>query len=222
MNVSIIYLNYQRKDYDQQVRHNLVNNAGIPHDFIEIERKGVAAAINEGLKIAFETGAYYAAICANDITMPQNWLLYMVETAKRLPNHGISAIHCVEALPEMQDINGVLVRPSWGVFGNSLISRKAWETVGYFNTDHDPYGMQDSDYCYRLHKAGFLNYYLIDLYAEHIGHDVGNGTEYRKMKDEGLQSAGAKYQKWLKVYDSGAVYLPYDQEQYIINSQQYA
>jgi hypothetical protein len=46
-----------------------------------------------------------------------------------------------------------------------------------------------------------LNYYLGGLTAEHIGHDVGQDTPYRKMKDEGLSKCDklwaqetAKYQ----------------------------
>jgi hypothetical protein len=46
--------------------------------------------------------------------------------------------------------------------------------------------MQDSDYATRSLIAGFTNYYVPDMRSEHIGHDVGNGTEYRRMKDESL------------------------------------
>jgi hypothetical protein len=61
--------------------------------------------------------------------------------------------------------------------------------------------MQDSDYSFRLKQTGHLNYYLGGLTAEHIGHDVGQDTPYRKMKDEGLSKCDklwaqetAKYQ----------------------------
>jgi hypothetical protein len=63
---------------------------------------------------------------------------------------------------------------------------KAIDKIGYFNEAYDPYGMQDRDYSYRLQMTGHFNYYLIGLTAEHIGHDVGQDTPYRRMKDEGL------------------------------------
>ena len=144
----------------------------------------------------------------------------MVHDAELIPNTGMSAIHCVEGLPDEQTINGIKCHPSWGVFGNTLLTKNAFETIGYFNTDHDPYGMQDSDYCYRLHKAGFTNYYISMLRAEHIGGDVGTGTEYRKMKDEGLNKAGYIFGKWQKIYDNGHIHLPYLQENYIIQMNQ--
>jgi hypothetical protein len=78
---------------------------------------------------------------------------------------------------------------------------QAIEKIGKFNEVYDPYGMQDSDYSFRLKQTGHLNYYLGGLTAEHIGHDVGQDTPYRKMKDEGLSKCDklwaqetAKYQ----------------------------
>jgi hypothetical protein len=61
--------------------------------------------------------------------------------------------------------------------------------------------MQDSDYGFRLSKSGFINYYIEGMKSEHIGHDVGNGTDYRKMKDEGLSLCVEKWKYWTNKYD---------------------
>lgn len=216
----IIFLNYKRKDYSINVLHS-IKQIGVDAEILEVEIFGIAGAINYGMRYFFEDGQFdNVAICANDIIMPPGWLDKMIEANNAIPETGMSAIHCVEHLPQSQIINGIKVHPSWGVFGCSLITKKAFETIGYFNTDQDPYGMQDSDYSYRLTKAGFLNYYIHGLNSNHIGADVGNGSEYRKMKDEGLNKAGDIYNKWCRIYDTGKLYLPYDQEQYIIKMMQ--
>jgi hypothetical protein len=121
--------------------------------------------------------------------MPQNWLLKMCEAAETIPNTGIVGIHCVESLPPEKEINGLTVHPTFAPFGNVLITKKAIEAVGMWNEDYDPYGMNDSDYGYRVHKSGFTNYYLHGLRSEHIGHDVGSDSEYRRTKDAGLAKA---------------------------------
>jgi hypothetical protein len=123
-------------------------------------------------------------------------------------------------MPELIKVNDQDICPAWGVFGNYLLTRTAFEKIGYWNEDHDPYGMNDSDYCYRLHKAGFLNYYIYGLQAHHLGADVHSGTDYRKMKDESLSKAGAIYNEWKQVYDSGNLHLPYLQENYTIKMNQ--
>jgi hypothetical protein len=216
----IIYLNYKRKEHSERALQSVLDGKA-DYELLEVEMFGIAAAINYGLKHFFEDkGLQNVAICANDIVMPCGWLSKMIEDAKAIPETGMSAIHCVEGLPDEQTINGIKVHPAWGVFGCGLLTKAAFDKVGYFNTDHDPYGMQDSDYCYRLTKAGFLNYYTSMLKAEHIGGDVGTGTDYRKMKDEGLSKAGNIFGKWQKVYDEGQVYLPYLQENYIIEMNQ--
>jgi len=92
------------------------------------------------------------------------------------------------------------------------LTKQGFDAVGYFNTDHDPYGMQDSDYSYRLHKAGFLNYYIHGMNSTHVGADVGNGSEYRKMKDESLNLLWRKGEQWLEYYkNTGNIYLGYEQ-----------
>ena len=216
--IGVIFLNYnERKD-----SHLAYESVISLNPLIEVKQKGIAKAINYGLNRFFlDSDIDAVMICANDIIMPKDWFFWIDDALNHIPNTGAAAIHCVEKLPEVDTINGYRVRPAWGVFGNTCITRKAFETIGYFNEDHDPYGMQDSDYCYRLHRAGFDNYYLADLSSQHVGHDVGDGTPYRAMKDEGLAVAGQKFNQWKKIYDEGHLYLPFDQSIEIIQQQQF-
>jgi GT2 family glycosyltransferase len=199
MNVSIILLDYHRHDFTEQVKHRNFNNAGHPFDYVRIDMKGIATALNAGIKQSL----HYDAIVtmANDILMPDNWLKAMVLAASLITNTGMCGIHCVEGLGNTETINGVTVHPNYTAFGNVLIPMSAINKVGPFNEDYDPYGMQDADYAHRLNNTGHINYYLQGMKSEHIGHDVGQPSDYRRMKDEGLNLAGDKWAKWNKYYE---------------------
>ncbi len=60
---------------------------------------------------------------ANDILMPDNWLLRMVEAALNIPNTGMCGIHCVEGINPLQTINGIQIHPQDASFGNVLPAR---------------------------------------------------------------------------------------------------
>ncbi len=185
MNINVILLDYDRHDYTQRVKDVNFNNAGYPFDFTIVDMKGISKAINYGI---FQSRTYDAVVTmANDILMPNSWLERMVQAMITIPNSGMIGIHTVESISEPTTINGLQVHIQEAAFGNVLIPMKAIDKIGYFNEAYDPYGMQDRDYSYRLQMTGHLNYYLSGLRAEHIGHDVGQDTPYRKMKDEGLR-----------------------------------
>lgn len=184
MNINVILLDYDRHEYTQRVKDVNFNNAGYPFDFTIVDMKGISKAINYGI---FQSRTYDAVVTmANDILMPNSWLERMVQAMITIPNSGMIGIHTVESISEPTTINGLQVHIQEAAFGNVLIPMKAIDKIGYFNEAYDPYGMQDRDYSYRLQMTGHLNYYLSGLRAEHIGHDVGQDTPYRKMKDEGL------------------------------------
>jgi GT2 family glycosyltransferase len=199
MKVAIIFLDYFRHEHTKQALRS-VSNAGYPFDLFTIQEKGIAKAINKGINLTKEYDA--VVTCANDIEMPDNWLFEMVKYSKAINNTGMCGIHCVESINTLIEINGLSVHPTFTAFGNVLIPRKVIDKVGYFNEDYDPYGRQDADFAYRLNKLGYINYYIPNMQSNHIGHDVGNGTEYRKMKDEGLSLSEEKWNYWCNYYDT--------------------
>lgn len=165
------------------------------------ENAGIASALNAGIELA---DGYDAIVTlANDILMPAGWLGKMVEYAGKIDKSGMIGIHCVEALPPLTDKG---VHEIFTPFGNVMITGPALEAAGKFNTDYDPYGMQDADYAYRLNKLGFVSYYLPGLESQHIGADMGQDSEYRQMKNAGLEKAGAVWTEAVAKYDSTGIY----------------
>jgi len=130
---------------------------------------------------------------ANDILLPKNWLQSWVTFYKSIPKTGIIGIHCVEDLPPLEDG----VHKTHTPFGNNFISGDLIKEIGGYNIEYDPYGMQDRDFAERATIAGYVNYYVPNLKSEHIGHDVGNKSEYRAMKDESLQRAQSVWEKYI-------------------------
>lgn len=200
MKVNVLFLDYARHEYTDRTKSHNFSNAGYPFDFQIIDLKGISAALNEGI---FQSLEYDAIVTmANDILMPENWLKRMVEAAEAIPNTGMCGIHVVEGINPMTEINGQQIHIQDAAFGNVLIPMKAIKTIGLFNPAFDPYGMQDRDYSFRLAQTGHLNYYLHGLKAEHIGHDVGQQTDYRKMKDEGLMRCDEIWRECTARYQS--------------------
>lgn len=198
MKVKVIFLDYLRHDFTDKVKQQNFNNAGYPFDYVVIDMKGISAAINEGIRLS--KGYDAIVTMANDILMPDNWLLKMVEAVTAIPNTGMCGIHCVEGIGDVAEINGIKIHQSYTAFGNVMIPFSAINKIGYFNQDYDPYGTQDADYAFRLNNTGHINYYLHVLKSEHIGHDVGDESDYRKMKDNGLNKAGEIWSEATKRY----------------------
>ena len=205
MSVTIILLDYLRHEHTQRVKDVNLNNAGHPFELIVVDRNGISAAINEGIHQAEGD----VVTMANDILMPDNWLFNFMRYRTQIENSAMIGIHTVEGLPAAIECNGLKIWPCCP-FGNVLITKEAIEKVGYFNLDLDPYSTNDADYYYRCEIAGMLSYYIPGK-AEHIGHDVGDQTDYRKMKDECL--ANGKGKQWLEYYKkTGNIYLGYKQD----------
>lgn len=206
MTISVIFLDYLRHEYSQRVKDRNFNNAGHPFELITIDKKGIAAAFNEGLRQATGDAAVFMA---NDILMPNNWLAEMVRYATGIPNTGLVGIYTVESLTPLQNHNGFNIHPVHTPFGNTLVPMDVVHKIGGYNEDFDPYGMQDADYGERVKLAGYISYYLPNMQAEHIGHDVGSQSEYRKMKDEGLKAGMEKWTRWTTYYnETGNLHLP--------------
>jgi len=210
MKIAIVLLDYLRHDFTEQTKQSF-EKGGYPYDLFVVDKFGVSAAINEGLD---KTREYDAVVVAgNDILLPEGWLKRMVEYATAIPESGIIAIYTVMNLPPCTYVNGLPLHEHWEVFGTSMITRKAIDAVGYFNELVDPYGGNDTDYCYRTSKSGFMNYYIHGLNGIHIGNDCGNDTAYRKMKDESLAKCFSIIKDCFAKYDENNDYTIFQKQQ---------
>lgn len=91
----------------------------------------------------------------------------------------------------------VWVPPTGNVFGPILISREAFNAVGFFDERLGLYGKEREQYCTRLKELGYNNFYIPDQYSIHLGRDVNEVSGYKKMKDVGVQLSSANYNNYL-------------------------
>lgn len=162
------------------------------------ENKGMQYSQN--LLLSKATGDYLCFI-GNDILLPKGWLRELVKLNQQIDDSGISGIHCVMHKPNIVTYKGVNIRKNETVFGTMFFNRAWFERVGYVNEAFHPYGMDDSEYSFRSRHLGYTNYYHPHLVSEHIGHDVGEKSEYRKMKDEALKKADKTFIEVCKSMD---------------------
>lgn len=212
--VSICHLNFERFDETQKTLNTNLNNHG--HDgqiellvadqgskdqrlFNYIEglnpayyrrnsrNEGVASSLNQ---LAIRAKGEFLVMMGNDILMPVNWIAMAVDHFKRVRRAGIMGYRCTAPIPELSTIDGVQAHfvndKNNRVFGVWIIHRSVWDAVGAFCEDFCPYGLEDSDYNNRVTLAGYRSFYIPEHNSLHIGEDVGQGSEYRKMKDASL------------------------------------
>lgn len=169
---------------------------------------GTAQSLNR--MIEANPSDYYAFI-GNDIALPKHWLRHLIEYAQLIENHGVIGIdwrHKQYPLKSFQTINGTTqVWESSSIFGTMFISQKLRDKIGKFNEQYGVYGLWDGDYSIRAKAAGLENFYLPNLRSEHHGNDVGENSEYRKMKDESLVRALPIFNENKKRYEEGDYFI---------------
>ena len=178
MKVLVVGLTYGDRPKDI-IEDNLVR-AGYPFKYVEVNKEGVANALNDGIDLAVIDGFDAVAYLANDIIEPNDWLKKKVEALEIYPFAGIVASSLDE---EHKGIN------SGHIISNWLLSLKVVDKIGCFNEHMFPYGPIDLDYCERANMSGFNTYYVKDCLAQHIG-EHGSGEEY------GYDKAKLLLDKW--------------------------
>lgn len=145
------------------------------------QNEGVGRAFNQ---LMLRAKGEYIALIGNDIIMQTAWANDAIRCLERVSNSGIAAIHCVEQLPPIT-IHGV--HESDKVFGPWIFHRSLIEKIGMFHEGYFPYGLEDTDFNLRSHFSGFVNFYVPNQKAKHVGHDVDEKSEYREMKNKSLE-----------------------------------
>ena len=142
-----------------------------------------------------------------DIQLPNNWLGQWVDVYQKLrevdKKVGVIAYHWGHGKWEKPVmINDILVCPTENAFGTALFGREVMDAIGSMN-EWTKYGIWDGDFHYRTRMAGFENFHMEGTMATHMGHDAGQQTPYRLMKDENLREASKIWDTVLPEYISG-------------------
>lgn len=155
MTHALIALNYRGRGRDI-IEDNIRRAGARINKIVWIDQEGIAAAINMGLS---QTYPYYDVytIMANDIVEPDQWLQARAASLSR--DIAMVSIKINEE-PEQFQLEEIIA--------NYSIRKDVIDTIGGFNTEYDPYGPIDLDYCHRARAAGFLMSYIPGFMCRHI------------------------------------------------------
>lgn len=212
MRVSLVFLTYNRKEIVQQsVTHNLKNAGASIEEIIWVDNGstdgvrdfmmslepdvavlnktnlGVAKGYNRGHALA--TGD---AICiiGVDRLMPDGWLAAFKEWLEAVPGVACMYYRNIRDFTssenrwrgDQQMINNHLVQPCL-TLGARILLRETWLKVGFYREDLGLYGLEDTEWGERAIARGIFSYVIPGYITDHsIGDDVGDTSEYRKMK----------------------------------------
>lgn len=209
--VSICMLTIDRYQLTKFCLDELINKSGIDRDEIEllildngsVDKRTIDLGIqnaevhiaepkNIGVSKGFnklfkESSGKYICTVGNDISVQNNWLKDLISYQEKIKNSGISAIYCLLDKGKYNSNLNVYIPQSGLVYGNAIWNRNLFEKIGYFDENLSGYGCEDSQYCYRAFATGHINYYVPNQYSTHLGEDLNEDSEYRKLKDTNLK-----------------------------------
>jgi len=136
----------------------------------------------------------YIVIAGNDIQLPKDWLKKAVELAKD-PKVGLVGFDWRDE-PRKETYKTMKLTQGCP-FGTWVFHRRLLDDVGYFN-EWSKYGLWDSAYALRCKAKGLLNGYVLNAPSKHVGADVGENSDYRRMKNEEMNKAKPHYSKLIK------------------------
>lgn len=145
---------------------------------------GVSKGFNKLFRKA--SGDFICTI-GNDITVQDNWLKDLIHYNSTINNSGISAIYCLLDKGIYNKRLNVFIPNSGLVYGIALWNKKLMNAIGGFDESLNGYGYEDSQFCFRAMKSGYLNYYIPNQYSTHLGEDLNIDSDYRKKKDNNLK-----------------------------------
>jgi glycosyltransferase involved in cell wall biosynthesis len=238
--ISIMILSWNRLGYLKTTVDNILKKTTVPHEIIfsdnnsteesgirqyidtisgnkytqditkiySAKNLGVAQGRNVALKIA---RGQYLFNADDDVVVPDNWDIRIVEACDKIPKLGITGINVEPIKYPVKEINGVRVRPKEGNLGGAMlcIPRRVFKAVGYYRV-FGQYGLEDSDMYVRLKTIG-----LMSAYIEPNGIHLDKDTDkvYRKVKDrahsKGSQQLRAFAKAKLEYEKTKNVYIPY-------------
>lgn len=167
--------------------------------------EGVGKSLNQ--LYLRSTGDIIAAF-GNDLRMPKGWLKEAMGYAMQIPNSGIIGFDWghgqIPALTTKFGSHALWLDEKLNrVFGTWVFKRSLVESLGFFNEEFHIYGLEDSEFNERVNRSGYNSCYVPLMKCEHVCHDVGTSSEYRKMKDESLSKNTNIFGQRIKFFDEG-------------------
>jgi GT2 family glycosyltransferase len=175
---------------DRRIVNHFACHPQVTYHRVNSKNEGCGKAFNQ---LFLRSKGEYICLLGNDIEMPPGWCDEMVKYAHGVPNSGIIGMDWGHSgLPPMDLKFGIhghwLTKQLNRVFGAWVLRREVIDKVGFFPDHYDVYGLEDSSFNERVNRSGFNSVYVPNTHfkSSHLAPDVGENSEYRKMKDASM------------------------------------
>jgi len=236
--LSIIVLNYNRRELSKKTIHHLKLKTTVPHELILVDNGsidgtreyletvtgnantkrvikvfnksnfGVAGGRNSGLKEA--TGDYLMTI-DDDILVPDEYDVKLIEACTKIERLGITGINVESKRYPVKEVDGVKMQIKSGNLGGGCLfmRRDVFDQVGFYSPDF-VYGGEDCDMYIRIKRLRLRSMYIEPM-GKHI--DPRSNKAYEALKRFSHSAKSKAYQKVgdneLKYKRTNKVYIPY-------------
>jgi GT2 family glycosyltransferase len=210
---------------DEHAFDSVVNNMPASCTYmVNIENKGFAGGVNQGVKEALKRDHEYIFLVNNDVLMGNGWADRMVNALKESSHSAIGPIVDKGGFQRMNLIErkysneiepyrhrniieydqqlARLMPPTPAVSSRNLaffctvFKREVWETTGFLDESLGVAYGEDNDYCHRMRQDGFTCG-ITPRVAVH--HDTGASTTTRENKELRANAVQALKNKWGKL-----------------------
>jgi len=180
---------------------------------LNAENLGIARGRNRGLKIAEKYDSEYFATIDNDCEFPDNWLDKCIDVISVNPTFSIGVNMEDVVYPEITLNKKTFQLKQQGNLGSAcmVFHKMLHERIGFFTTEYEKYGEEDSDWGFRSRLAGWKLGYIQEQ-GNHFGvGELDTGT-YRQFKDECRTKNIAKFRQNCGLYSSKqkSIYIPFN------------
>jgi O-antigen biosynthesis protein len=172
------------------------------HLIILKENKGIAIGRNLALKKADELKPTWYCTIDNDVKLPQGWLEDSIKTLQANKNYGAIGVNFEPKPYPLVTLNDCTFqdKPAGNLGTACMVFRKQLhQMIGFFNTEYNKYGLEDSDFGIRARVAGFKLGYVKQM-GIHLGEDNNEVNEYRKFKTQQHDELVGVFQKNCGLY----------------------
>ncbi len=194
---------------DRRVIDYIASHPRLAYHRINSQNEGVSRSLNQ---LMIRAKGEYIAQIGNDIECPHGWLHEFIQYAKAVPRPGLIGMKCTAEMPpciHKFGVNAHFLDAKWDkVFGPTFYRRDLLDDVGGYCEEYHPYGLEDSDFNNRINVAKYNSLYVPTMVSIHHGDDVGQTSEYRKMKDASLQHGLGVHSKRVPNYARLGYYEP--------------
>lgn len=192
---------------------------------VDHARTGVAPSRNRAMKKLYDAGCDYIVLFDDD-AYPRRygWQTYLIGCSYR-SGADLLVTSTYESYRKSltPDVDGT----QWGMGSFIFLTRKAIDTIGYYNTAYDTYGHEDTAYMFRARRAGLslhndmdtspklIHKYICSL---DIDEDEGDNKNADTMSQDKKQEYIDKNRPaFLAEIGSAKNYYPYDGGESLVN-----